>query len=85
MQSGAFVGAASAAPPPQTNGLGGLLVLALIAVLGIYAWSDRTDNLPPNLDIVAAYDLEQFRGLLKTGGEPPHSHSIVAGGLPLMS
>jgi mono/diheme cytochrome c family protein len=30
----------------------------------------RTYNLPPNLDIVGAYDLEQFRTLLKTGVPP---------------
>jgi mono/diheme cytochrome c family protein len=30
----------------------------------------RTYNLPPNLDIVGAYDLEQFRKLLRTGVPP---------------
>ena len=30
----------------------------------------RSYNLPPNLDIVGAYDLAQFRTLMKTGVPP---------------
>ena len=30
----------------------------------------RPYNLPPNLDIAGAYDLEQFRTLLRTGVPP---------------